>query len=121
MAYNIDFIKRAVEYKQEGHTFKQLRETFHILPETYYLWKKKLENGYYNEPKPKRERRRKIDKEKLRQTVQQRPGVYLRELAEQFGCTSQAVSLMLRKLNITLNKDLYLQRKTGTAVREVCG
>jgi len=30
MAYSIDYIKRAVAYKQEGHTFKQLREAFGI-------------------------------------------------------------------------------------------
>ena len=30
MAYDIDFIKRAVAYKQNGHTFSQLREAFGI-------------------------------------------------------------------------------------------
>jgi len=103
MAYSIDFIKRAVKYKQEGHTFKQLREAFDIPPETYYQWEEKLENGYY-ETKPKRERSRKIDKERLKQAVAQKPDAYLYELAQQFDCTPQAVFLMLRKLNITNKK-----------------
>jgi len=47
MAYSIDFKKRAVAYKQEGHTFKQLREAFGIPSETYYDWKEKLQSGYY--------------------------------------------------------------------------
>jgi transposase-like protein len=42
MRYSIDYKKRAVAYKQEGHTFKQLREAFDIPPETYYIWKEKL-------------------------------------------------------------------------------
>jgi hypothetical protein len=30
MAYRMDYRKRAVAYKQEGHTFKQVREAFGI-------------------------------------------------------------------------------------------
>src|SRR5215510_5712555 len=97
MAYSIDFIRRAVEYKQEGHTFKQLREAFNIPPETYYQWEEKLENGY-DGTKIKQERFRKIDKEQLKQAVADKPDAYLHELAQQFGCTPQAVSLMLIKL-----------------------
>jgi transposase len=103
MSYSIDFIKRAVQYKQEGHTFKQLRESFGIPSETYYNWKDKLESGYY-ETKIKRERRRKIDKEKLKQAVADNPDAYLYELAELFDCSTPAVFYALEKLNITLKK-----------------
>jgi transposase len=103
MAYSLDYIKRAVAYKQEGHTLEQLREAFNIPHKTFYQWEKNLENGYYD-TKPKRERKRKIDREKLRQAVADRPDAYLRELAEQFGCSPQAVFVMLRKLDITLKK-----------------
>jgi transposase len=48
MAYSIDFIKRAVAYKQEGHTFKQLQEAFGISSQTYYQWEEKLQNGHYD-------------------------------------------------------------------------
>jgi transposase len=110
MAYSKDFIKRAVAYKQEGHSFKQLQEAFGISSATYYDWKKKLGNGYYD-IKIKRERQRKIDKEKLKQAVAEKPDAYLYELAEQFNCTPQAVFYMLRKLHVTLKKDFYLFRK----------
>jgi len=30
MAYSMDYIKGAVAYKKEGHTFRQLREAFGI-------------------------------------------------------------------------------------------
>ena len=100
MAYSIDFKKRAVAYKQEGHTFKQLRMAFGIPSETYYDWKEKLENGNY-EIKIKRERKRKIDKEKLRQAVAENPDVLLKELARQFNCTATAIFYALEKLDMT--------------------
>jgi len=103
MAYSIDYKKRAVAYKQEGHTFKQLREAFGIPSETYYDWKEKLESNYY-EKKIKRERFRKIDREKLKEAVEKKPDAFLYELAEQFGCSPPAVFYMLENMNITLKK-----------------
>ena len=110
MAYSIDFIKRAVAYKQEGHSLKQLREAFGIPSETYYNWKEKLANGYCG-AKIKRERNRKIDKEKLLRAVKDKPDAYLYELAEQFNCSITAVFYALKKLNITLKKRPLLMQK----------
>ena len=107
MAYSLDYKKRAVEYKQEGHTFMQLREAFGIPSITYYQWKKNLENGCY-QVKVIRQRKGKIDKEKLIKAVAEKPDAYLYELAKEFNCTPQAVFCMLRKLKITKKKDLYL-------------
>jgi transposase len=104
MAYDIDFIKRAVAYKQDGHTFQQLREVFDIPPETYYQWVNNLETGYYEIEKGKQERKRKIDREQLRNAVANKPDAYLYELAGLFDCSAQAIFYMLAKLNITLKK-----------------
>ena len=104
MAYSNDYRKRAIEYKDTGHTFVELREAFKIPPRTYYDWKRKFAEGYYDR-KVKRQRKRKIDREKLRQAVAERPDAYLSELAKQFDCTAQAVFHMLRKLGITLKKN----------------
>jgi hypothetical protein len=38
---------RAVAYKDEGHTFKELKQTFGIPVETFYQWKEKIGSGYY--------------------------------------------------------------------------
>ena len=104
MAYDVDFIRRAVAYKQNGHTFNQLREAFDIPPETYYQWKNNLEIGYYEIERGKQERKRKIDREQLKNAVAQKPDSYLYELAELFDCSPQAIFYMLEKLNITLKK-----------------
>jgi transposase len=111
MAYSIDYKKRAVEYKNSGHTFNELKEAFDIPPVTYYDWKQKLGNGYY-QTEIIRERKRKIDKEKLKQAVKENPDAYLYELARLFDCTPQAVFYMLEKLNITLKKRPLLIRKS---------
>jgi transposase len=105
MAYGMDFKKRAVAYKQEGHTFKQLREAFGIPSETYYQWEKKLKNGYY-EIKTERTRNRKIDKEDLKRSVALKPDAYLYESAQKYDCTDSAVFYALKKLKITLKKRL---------------
>jgi len=103
MAYSIDFIKKAVEYRQEGHTFAQLREAFDIPSATYYDWEAKLNNGYFDII-VKRERHRKIDKEALKKAVAEKPDAFLKEYAEQFNCTATAVFYALEKLNITRKK-----------------
>ena len=104
MAYSIDFIKKAVDFKQNGHSFKQLREAFGIPPETYYQWKNNLQSGYYEIEKGVQERKRKIDRERLKKAVADKPDAYLYELAELFDCSPQAIFYMLQKMNITLKK-----------------
>jgi len=105
MAYSIDFIKKAVEYRQEGHTFAQLREAFDIPSATYYDWEVKLNNGHFDII-VKRERHRKIDKEALIKAVEENPDAFLKEYAKQFNCTPTAVYYALEKLNITRKKRL---------------
>jgi transposase len=110
MAYSMDYRKRAVEYKDKGHTFKELKEAFNIPPETYYNWKKKLESNYYETKQPI-ERSGKIDKQALIDAVEKKPDAYLREFAKQFNCTPGAICRMLKKLNITYKKNIYVFRK----------
>lgn len=98
MGYSKDYKKRTVAYKQEDHTFKELKEAFKIPAETYYKWKEKLERGYYDE-KIIRERSRKIDKEKLKQAVKEKPDAYLSELAELFVWMYTASSVLRVRQN----------------------
>jgi transposase len=119
MAYSIDFIKRAVAYRQEGHTFAQLREAFDIPSTTYYDWQVKLNNGHFDIT-VKRERRRKIDKEALIKAVAEKPDAFLKEYAEQFNCTATAVYYALEKLNITRKKrPLPILKSPSRSVRSL--
>src|SRR5215469_1152851 len=110
MAYSMDYRLRAVEYKDEGHTFEELNEVFKIPPQTYYDWKKKIDSGYYKRERTF-ERKRKIDKNVLQKAIEDNPDAYLHELAAFFGCSISAVYYALQKLKITRKKKFYLFRK----------
>ncbi|MDR2447201.1 MAG: helix-turn-helix domain containing protein, partial [Treponema sp.] len=43
MAYETTFRKRAMEYKETGHTFKEMYEAFGVDSKRYYSWRKQLE------------------------------------------------------------------------------
>src|SRR5215469_7910038 len=81
MAYDEKYRKRAVEYKDKGHTFKQLKEAFGIHSSDYYRWKRNMEEyGAYKPPiTEKRTRKRKIDPVELKKFVEQHPDLFLKE------------------------------------------
>lgn len=111
MAYSVDFRKRALDFMDEGHTNAELYEAFKIYPSTIEDWRKLLEETGSLKPQYRKTRIRKIDKEKLTAAVKEKPDAYLHELAEPFGCTKQAVSYALEKLDITYKKKPLLTRK----------
>ena len=105
MAYSTDFRKKAVEYKDNGHTFAELKEAFGISNKTYDDWKKLYEEtGSYEKRKVTR-KPKKIDLDRLRKAVEEKPDAYLYELAELFDCSEQAVFYALKKLKITCKKN----------------
>lgn len=106
MRYNETYRACAVAFKDQGHTFKELKSVFGVSDNSYRNWKKLKEKTGFYAPKPtiKATRKRKIDPEKLNNAVQENPGIYLRELAEQFNCSTTAIHKQLKKHNITLKK-----------------
>ena len=108
MAYSKDFRERAIAYMDEGHTYKQLYEAFKIYPATIEDWRKLLKETGSLDPQYRKIRKRKIDLEKLKQAIEEKPDAYLSELAKPFGCTEQAVFCTLKKLDITVKKILYV-------------
>jgi len=106
MAYDEKFRKKAVEYKDSGHTFKQLNEIFGISSSTYYKWKKnKINSGFYVLPQiVKATRRRKIDPDELRKFVKKKPDLFLHEIAEKFNCSAVAIFKRLEQHKIKLKK-----------------
>jgi transposase len=106
MAYDEKYRVQAVSYKDSGHTFKQLKETFKIDSSTYYKWKRNKEaTGSYVPPMTqKATRKRKINPKELELAVKEKPDAYLRELAEKFNCSINAVHKRLKQLKITYKK-----------------
>jgi transposase len=105
MAYSEDFRKRAIEYIEEGHTYKELYEAFKIYPSAIEDWRKLLEKTGSLKPQYRESRRRKIDKKKLAKAIEEKPDAYLSELAKPFDCTEQAVFYALEKMKVTIKKN----------------
>ena len=113
MAYDEKFREKAVEYKDNGHTFKQLKETFGISSYAYYQWKKnKEESGFYILPiVGKRTRKGKIDPDKLKKIIDEEPDLFLYEIAEKFNCSPVSIFKRLKQEKITRKKRHLLTRK----------
>lgn len=101
MSYSADFKKLILQHRKDGYTVDEICELTGIARSTYYEWKKS-EHGAAT--KRKRCYEKKICKEELKKAVEEKPDSYLRELAEQFDCTPQAVFKALKAMKITLKK-----------------
>jgi transposase len=115
MYYSEDLRKKTVEYLQREHTQKETCEVFNISPTTIKRWKKQYQETGSLKNKPLNRSYKKIDPEKLSVYVKGHPDAYLKEIAEVFCCTGEAVRLTLKKLKITLKKR---QRFIGNAVKK---
>ena len=105
MGYDEKYRARAVAFKKDGHTFKELKKVFKICSRTYYDWVALFEkHGVYCPEKEPQRKSCKIVTEKLKQAIEEKPDAYLYELAEPFNCTPQAVFYALGKLQITYKK-----------------
>ena len=105
MSYDKNFRRRAIEYWNDGHSKKETSEVFQVSHFTLYKWKNQLKETGSLESKKRRETWRKIEPEKLKEFLEKYPDAYLKEIAEEFGCTDVAVLKALRRLKISRKKN----------------
>jgi transposase len=104
MSYPEKYRIRTVEYRQEGHTLVQTSKVFKVDVSTIRAWEKRLrEEGSLADREIKRPFK-KIDPEKLKVFMKDKPDAYLKEIAEVFSCCLTAVRKALKRLNITRKK-----------------
>lgn len=106
MGYDIKFKQRVLEYREEGHTFKETCKTFKIAETTLIRWMEKEKEGRLEEVKIRDRKPKKICPDKLVEYIKINPDAYLIEIAENFKCSTTAVLKALKKLNITRKKRL---------------
>ena len=104
MGYDIKFKNRAIEYRNEGHTYKETCKVFKISEMTLTRWIKKEKEGKLGEVKVQVRKPKKICPNKLIKYIDAHPDAYLVEIAEEFNCSDVAISKALKKLNITRKK-----------------
>jgi len=121
MSYEIKYRRRALEYWNDGHTKMETATVFKVNPDTLQNWKKQLKETGTLEPKKRRETWRKINPEKLKDYVKEHPDAYLREIAEEFGCSDVAILKALKRLKISRKKNDALQGSKREFSTSVCG
>jgi transposase len=120
MAYDVVFRRRVIEYKNTGHTFKEVNEAFGVDSKRYYSWKKQPEETGFLEYRSPKERNGKINKNELARLLEEHPDWYLRAFAEKFNVCPQAIDKMFKKLGVTRKKNCYLFGETGERRGSVC-
>lgn len=103
MVYSLDLRKKALNYIANKGSISEASNIFGITTRTLSNWLS-LEKRGDLAPKMKGSKPSKIDNEKLKQYVKDHPDHYLREIAEAFSTTLQAVFYACKRVNITLKK-----------------
>ena len=103
MTYSLELRKKALRYLDKIGDRKKVAETFGITLRTLANWLRRNREACLA-PKPRRSSPTLIDNQKLRFFIQEHPDAYLREIAEEFGCTIQAVFYACKRLKISLKK-----------------
>ena len=95
MSYSIDYRRRAISFIEEGGSKAQAARLFKVHPSTIYEWWGRRTDL---SPRPAKVRRGKIDKVALTAHIEEHPDALLRERADHFGVTTNAIWEMMRKL-----------------------
>ena len=104
MAYSTDLREKVMEFLQKGHRVSQAEDAFGISGFTIRKWRRLLERTGGLEDAPRSHNFKKLDPEKLKAYVGERPDAYLKEIGEAFGCSGTAVFKALERLKITRKK-----------------
>jgi transposase len=112
MSYPTQYRKRTIEYRREGHTLEETSATFKVCVPTIRDWTRKFEADGSLEKKLLQRGFKKIDPEKLKAYIAEKPDAYLSEIAEAFGCSDTAAHKALKRLGFARKK-----RRSASASR----
>ena len=105
MSYDRKFREAVLRHMDEGHSQRETRKLFKLGENTITQWIALREETGSLENRPLERKWRKIDPEKLRADVEERPDDFNDERALRFGCTGEAIRQALKKQKITLKKN----------------
>ena len=109
MSYDKKIRQRAIAYWDEGHSKKETAAVFKVGTTTLQTWKSMLKETGTLESKKRKETWRKIDPKKLKEYLKRYPDAYLKEIADEFGCSDVAILKALRRLKISRKKNDSIQ------------
>lgn len=113
MSKSVDLRLSAVLYRLAGHSYPETAEVFHASVSAIRVWVRKYQETGNLSDKPLNRGFKKIDPDKLRDYVKERPDATQREMAQAFHCSNQAISKALKRLKVTRKKKRFATR-SGT-------
>lgn len=114
MSYPIHFRKKILAKLEEGQSIRAVAQHFEINKNTIVEWKKRIEIKRTRPRKPS-----KVDDDALRADVEQYPDDYQYERAARFGCGTSTIGDALKRLNITIKKNLTAPESKNRTQRTV--
>jgi transposase len=103
MVYSLDLRRKALDYITNGGTRFEASKIFGVTTRTLANWLSRQKQQDLA-PKMNGSRPSKIDNEKLKKYIDDHPDSYLREIADVFSTTLQAVFYACKRAKITLKK-----------------
>ena len=111
--YSVDLRKKVIEYLEQGHSQKQASEVFNIHRNTISQWWNRHKKEGTIEPKKRPGAKRKVDREKLKQYVDEKPNTTLVQIAEKFGISVRQVGRILKAIKYSyIKKPLAMWKRT---------
>ena len=105
MGYSVDLRMKAVRHRlEQSCSCADTAKVFGVGRSTVQSWVQRYEETGDLSDKPLKRGFKKIDPAKLRTYVKDHPDATQREIADEFGCSNQAVSKALKRLAITRKK-----------------
>jgi transposase-like protein len=107
MAYSNDLKQRVLEFVAAGGGKSEAARRFSVARSTVFVWLDEPEDHVPGKPGPKTGR--KIDRDKLRQAVQEQPDLMLKELARRFDASINGISCSLKAMGMSRKKNAVLR------------
>ncbi len=104
MTYSNDLRTKALDYIEKGGSKEEASQIFGITVRTLFNWIKRKKAGYLAPSKRKERTPHKIDSEKLKTYLEERPDAYLREISQFMGAPVTTVFYACKRLKFNLKK-----------------
>jgi transposase len=114
MPYSNDLRQRVMQFIEAGGCKKQAAQIFGVCLKTIWNWIKRKREGNLA-PKVRVTPSRKIDSQLLLEFISCHPDAYLREIADHFGVTIQAIFYACKRHKISLKKRVSSIKKGMTS------
>lgn len=116
-AYSVDLRERVLDYQKENDNKNAASKIFKVGIATVYRWVRQKKEKCHVEPHHREYSYKKLDDNLLAQYVKEHPDHFLKEIAEHFSVTEQAIFYALKRLKITRKKRRFCT-KNGMRKKE---